>query len=114
MRGSARFGRARSREGLPARGFVAPAGGTRAREGFAWMECSRTSDMNATQTAVVRIADRLNAPEADSVAGVAGFMSETGRRARGAARRLATASAEEKNAALSAMAEAIRATASTI
>jgi glutamate-5-semialdehyde dehydrogenase len=53
----------------------------------------------------------LNAAEADSAqrGGTAALMAELGRRARIAARRLAIASPEEKNAALSAMAERIRA-----
>src|SRR4051794_8619792 len=66
--------------------------------------------MNATHT-VLRLADRLNAPEADSVAEV---LHETGRRARRAARRLATARAQEKNRALTAMAQALRAAAAAI
>jgi glutamate-5-semialdehyde dehydrogenase len=64
--------------------------------------------MNATQSSVVRLADRLNAPEAESVPDVAGLMAELGRKARVAARRLALAHAEEKNTALRAMAAAIR------
>src|SRR3954447_18086133 len=66
--------------------------------------------MNATHT-VLRLADRLNAPEADSVAEV---LHETGRRARRAAPRLATARAPEKNPALTAMAHALRAAAAAI
>src|SRR3954462_9709528 len=107
MRGSARFGRPRLRARRSAGAAVGCGAWTRAREGFAWMGRSRTSDMNATHSTVLRIADRLNAPEADSVAGVAGAMNAMGRRARNAARRLATASGQEKNAALQAMAQAI-------
>jgi glutamate-5-semialdehyde dehydrogenase len=67
--------------------------------------------MEATKTMdVARIADRLNAPEADSVsaARVAAIMAEIGRRARAAARRLALADPARKNEALHAMAAAIR------
>ena len=70
--------------------------------------------MNATQSSVVRLADRLNAADAESVPDVAGVMAELGRRARAAARRLSLAGAEEKNAALRAMAAAIRAAAAAI
>ncbi len=70
--------------------------------------------MNATQASVVRLADRLNAPEAESVPDIAGLTAELGRRGRAAARRLSLAGAEEKNAALRAMAAAIRAAAPAI
>ncbi len=70
--------------------------------------------MNATQASVVRLADRLNAPEAESVPDVADLTAELGRKARAAARRLSLAGAEEKNAALRAMAAAIRAAAPAI
>ena len=57
----------------------------------------------------------LNAPEAVSVASSApALMADLGRRARQAARRIALASAEEKNAALRTMAAAIRARAGSI
>ena len=67
--------------------------------------------MNATQSSVVRLADRLNAADAESVPDVAGVMAALGRNARAAARRLSLAGTEEKNAALRAMAAAIRAAA---
>ncbi|MFL5221924.1 MAG: glutamate-5-semialdehyde dehydrogenase [Microvirga sp.] len=70
--------------------------------------------MNATQSSVVRLADRLNAADAESVPDVAGLTAELGRRGRAAARRLSLAGAEEKNAALRAMAAAIRAAAAAI
>ncbi|MFL5179251.1 MAG: glutamate-5-semialdehyde dehydrogenase [Microvirga sp.] len=70
--------------------------------------------MNATQSSVVRLADRLNAADAESVPDVAGVMAALGRNARAAARRLSLAGAEEKNAALRAMAAAIRAAAAAI
>jgi glutamate-5-semialdehyde dehydrogenase len=62
---------------------------------------------------VVRIADRLNAPEAVSAPAasqgdLASAMTDLGRRAKVAARRLALATSDEKNAALAAMADAIR------
>jgi glutamate-5-semialdehyde dehydrogenase len=69
--------------------------------------------MNATNT-LVRLADRLNAPDAESVPDVAGLMAELGRRARAAARRLALAGTAEKDAALGAKAAAIRAAAPAI
>jgi glutamate-5-semialdehyde dehydrogenase len=57
----------------------------------------------------------LNAPEAVSVESSApALMADLGRRARQAARRIALASAEEKNAALRTMAAAIRARAGSI
>src|SRR3954462_4980632 len=96
MRGSARFGRIGLGGARCESAFVAARGRARAIGGLAWIGWSRTSDMNATHT-LVRIADRLNAPGADSVAEV---LHEMGRRARRAARRLATASAEEKSGAL--------------
>ncbi len=60
--------------------------------------------------------DHLNAPGATSVGnpGVAALMADLGRRARRAARGVALASAEQKNAALHAMAAAIRARAASI
>jgi glutamate-5-semialdehyde dehydrogenase len=64
--------------------------------------------MNATHQSVVRLADRLNASEAESVPDVEALMAELGRRARAAMRGLGLASTEEKNAALCAMATAIR------
>ncbi|HZB38394.1 MAG TPA: glutamate-5-semialdehyde dehydrogenase [Beijerinckiaceae bacterium] len=67
--------------------------------------------MNATHNSVVRLADRLNAPEAESVPGL---MAELGRRGRAAMRRLSFATTGEKNAALQAMAAAIRAAAPAI
>ncbi|MFL5077027.1 MAG: hypothetical protein ACJ8DS_17485, partial [Microvirga sp.] len=70
--------------------------------------------MNATQSSVVRLADRLNAADAESVPDVAGLTAELGRRGRAAARRLSLAGAEEKNAALRAMAAAIRDAAAAI
>ena len=70
--------------------------------------------MNATQSSVVRLADRLNAADAESVPDVAGVMAALGRNARAAARRLSLAGTEEKNAALRAMATAIRAAAAAI
>jgi glutamate-5-semialdehyde dehydrogenase len=67
------------------------------------------------------LAENVNAPEAASVdpsgvpaSGVPALMADLGRRARQAARRVALASAEEKNAALRAMAASIRARASAI
>jgi glutamate-5-semialdehyde dehydrogenase len=62
------------------------------------------------------LADYLNAPGAASVgeADVPALMREIGRRARAAARRVALASAEDKNAALRAMAARIRARADAI
>ena len=59
----------------------------------------------------MRLADRLNAPEAESVPGL---MAELGRRGRAAMRRLSFATTGEKNAALQAMAAAIRAAAPAI
>ena len=57
----------------------------------------------------------LNAPEAVSVeSSASALMADLGRRARQAARRVALASAEEKNAALRTMAAAIRARAGSI
>jgi glutamate-5-semialdehyde dehydrogenase len=70
--------------------------------------------MNATHQSVVRLADRLNAPEAESVPDMARLMAELGGRARAAARRLALASASEKDAALRSMAAAIRSAAPAI
>jgi len=70
--------------------------------------------MNATQASVVRRAERLNAPEPESVPDLAGLMDALGRRARKAARRLALASADDKGAALRAMAGAIRSAAPMI
>jgi glutamate-5-semialdehyde dehydrogenase len=59
--------------------------------------------------------DRNNAATAEKAAGdVAVVMADLGRRARAAARRLALATAAEKNAALTAMAAAIRAAAPAI
>jgi glutamate-5-semialdehyde dehydrogenase len=59
--------------------------------------------------------DRNNAAATGKAAGdVAAVMADLGRRARAASRRLALATAEEKNAALTAMAAAIRAAAPTI
>jgi glutamate-5-semialdehyde dehydrogenase len=69
--------------------------------------------MNATRT-LARLPDRLNAPEPDSVADVAALMAEMGRKARRAARRLALAGADEKNAALRAVAAAVRSAAPAI
>ena len=61
------------------------------------------------------LTDSLNAAEAVSVeSSVPALMADLGRRARQAARRVALASAEEKNAALRAMAAAIRARAGSI
>jgi glutamate-5-semialdehyde dehydrogenase len=62
------------------------------------------------------LADHLNAPGVASVgkSDIPALMAELGRRARAAARRVALASAEEKNAALHAMAARIRAQADTI
>jgi glutamate-5-semialdehyde dehydrogenase len=68
--------------------------------------------MNATRT-LARLADRLNAPEPDSI-DVGDLMADMGQKARRAARRLALATAEEKDAALRAMATAIRAAAPAI
>ncbi|HEX8168268.1 MAG TPA: glutamate-5-semialdehyde dehydrogenase [Beijerinckiaceae bacterium] len=68
--------------------------------------------MNAANT-LVRLADRLNAPEPDSV-DVAALMAGMGQKARRAARRLALATTQEKDAALVAMAAAIRAAAPAI
>src|SRR5215204_6581815 len=69
--------------------------------------------MNATRNlSPVPRAPRLNAVEADSIAGsrtVSDIMAGIGRRARGAARRLALATGADKNAALRLMAERIRA-----
>src|SRR5918912_589720 len=84
---------------------------TRAKEGLASTEDSRTCAMNATT--LVRLADRLNAPEKDSV-DVPALMAGMGRAARRTARRLALASPQEKDAALHAMAAAIRAAAPAI
>ena len=50
--------------------------------------------MNATQSSVVRLADRLNAADGESVPDVAGVMAALGRNARAAARRLSLAGAE--------------------
>ena len=61
----------------------------------------------------MRLADRLNAPEPDSV-DVAALMAGMGQKARRAARRLALATTQEKDAALVAMAAAIRAAAPAI
>ncbi len=65
---------------------------------------------------VALTADRSKAAAAEKVAAgdVATVMADVGRRARAAARRLALATAEEKNAALTAMAAAIRAAAAAI
>jgi glutamate-5-semialdehyde dehydrogenase len=74
--------------------------------------------MNATgPTNLARLADRLNAGQADSAAStreVARMMTELGRRARVAARDLGLAREGEKNAALRGMAAAIRAAAPAI
>jgi glutamate-5-semialdehyde dehydrogenase len=65
--------------------------------------------------AVALATDRNNAAASEKAAGdVAVVMADLGRRARGAARRLALATAAEKNAALAAMAAAIRAAAPAI
>src|SRR4051794_37366854 len=108
MRASGRFARPRSLDRVPGNGRVALGRASRAKDGFAPLGCSWTGLMNATQSSVVRLADRLNAPEAESVPDVAGLLAELGRKARVASRRLSLASAEEKNAALRAMAAAIR------
>ena len=66
---------------------------------------------------VTRLADRFNVAEPDSASPdrqVMATMAEVGRRARAAARRLGLATADEKNAALVAMAKAIRASAPAI
>ena len=66
---------------------------------------------------LARTADRFNAAEPDSVASggeVLVVMAEMGRRARAAARRLGLATGAEKDAALKAMAVAIRASAEAI
>ena len=110
MRASGRFDRPRFCRRAAGSGRVALGRATRAKDGFA-VGCSWTGLMNATQSSVVRLADRLNAPEPESVPDVAGLMAELGRRGRAAARRLSLAGAEEKNAALRAMAAAIRAAA---
>src|SRR3954469_25944406 len=107
MRASGRFDRPRSCRRAAGKGRVALGRATRAKDGFAPLGCSWTGLMNATQSSVVRLADRLNAPEAESVPDVAGLTAELGRKARVAARRLALARAEEKNAALYAIAAAI-------
>src|SRR3954470_19401978 len=114
MRASGRFARPRSLDRVPGNGRVALGRATRAKDGFAPLGCSWTGLMNATQSSVVRLADRLNAADAESVPDVAGLTAELGRRGRAAARRLSLAGAEEKNAALRAMAAAIRAAAGAI
>src|SRR3954454_6873019 len=113
MRASGRFDRPRSFGLGSGNGRVALGRATRAKDGFA-VGCSWTGLMNATQSSVVRLADRLNAADAESVPDVAGLTAELGRRGRAAARRLSLAGAEEKNAALRAMAAAIRAAAAAI
>jgi glutamate-5-semialdehyde dehydrogenase len=74
--------------------------------------------MNATGPLnLARIADRFNAADPDSVASdgaVPATMVEMGQRARAAARRLGLATTAEKDAALHAMAAAIRASAPAI
>jgi glutamate-5-semialdehyde dehydrogenase len=74
--------------------------------------------MDATGTRdMTRLADRFNAAEPDSAASeppVMVTMAEIGRRARAAARQLGLATTAEKDAALLAMAAAIRATAGPI
>src|SRR3954464_567032 len=114
MRASGRFDRPRSLGLVSGNGRVALGRATRAKDGFAPLGCSWTGLMNATQSSVVRLADRLNAADAESVPDVAGLTAELGRRGRAAARRLSLAGAEEKNAALRAMAAAIRAAAAAI
>src|SRR5829696_6502026 len=108
MRGSGRLGRLRGFEAALGAGFVALERATRAKDGRASTEWSWTGLMNATHQSVVRLADRLNASEAESVPDVEALMAELGRRARAAMRGLELASTEEKNAALCAMATAIR------
>jgi glutamate-5-semialdehyde dehydrogenase len=108
MRGSGRLGRLRGFEAALGAGFVALERATRAKDGRASTEWSWTGLMNATHQSVVRLADRLNASEAESVPDVEALMAELGRRARAAMRGLGLASTEEKNAALCAMATAIR------
>src|SRR4051794_38410107 len=71
----------------------------------------RRIGMNATSTLGATRSPRYNAPDPDPVESgrpLAAVMAEIGRRARGAARRLALASAAEKDAALRAIAARIR------
>src|SRR3954462_14808373 len=113
MRASGRFDRPRSCRRAAGNGRVALGRATRAKDGFA-VGCSWTGLMNATQSSVVRLADRLNAADAESVPDVAGLTAELGRNALAAALRLSLAGAEEKNAALRAMAASIRSAAAAI
>src|SRR5829696_6962109 len=108
MRGSGRLGRLRGLDAALGAAFVALGRVTRAKDGLASTGWSWTGLMNATHPSVVRLADRLNASEAESVPDVEALMAELGRRARAAMRGLGLASTEEKNAALCAMATAIR------
>src|SRR3954468_507840 len=113
MRASGRFDRPRSFGLGSGNGRVALGRATRAKDGFA-VGCSWTGLMTAPQSSVVRLADRLNAADAESVPDVAGVMAALGRNARAAARRLSLAGAQEKHAALRAIAGGIRSAAAAI
>ncbi len=83
---------------------------------FCWV-CARDLDMDDTRAlSRIALAENVNAAEAASVdpTDVPALMADLGRRARQASRRVALASAQEKNTALLAMAAAIRARAPLI
>ncbi len=79
--------------------------------------CSRDLDMDDTRaSSETSLTEQLNAADAASVeeSGVPALMADLGRRARRAARQVALATPEQKNAALAAMAGSLRARADAV